>query len=88
MQKLPKRATRSTPKSSMAGRESRKPKSEVFYPQFEATCLCGRMFLVGYRGDGVPTMVHELPLCRTFIEHNSTEYIFLVRQHLSAKARA
>jgi hypothetical protein len=46
------------------------------------------MFLVGYRGDGVPTIMHDLPPCPTFIEHNLTEYLFLVRQHLNAKARA
>ncbi len=72
----------------MAGREARKPKPEVFHPQLESTCLCGRMFLVGYRGDGVPAIMHDLPPCPTFIEHDLPEYLVLVRQHLSAKARA
>lgn len=72
----------------MKAKPTQQRKGERFFPKIEATCLCGQRFLIGHNGEGFPTIVHDLPPCRAFIDNDLPDFLHLVRLHLTAKAQA
>lgn len=72
----------------MTTKPSKQSERVVFFPQIQATCLCGRAFYIGHNEQGVPSILHDLQPCRAFLDNDLPDFLHLVREHLTAKAQA